>query len=127
MSNYQTVDFQPVADNAVATSSAWGIAMEDRNVLPGARAFSLAPAALALALALLAWPRSATTDAAQLWAKDQRRSAATVTTELETVVGRAVSRAEAIRIAHGILKRAEQERLTLAENEARRGIQWENE
>ena len=123
MSNYQTVDFQPVANTAVTMSSAWGIAMEDRNVLRSARAFTLAPAALAL----FAWPSSATTDPAQYWAKDQRRSAATVTTELETVVGRAVSRAEAIRIAHGILKRAEHERLTLAENVARRGIQWEDE
>ena len=37
-----------------------------------------------------------------------------------------VSRNEAIRIAHGILTCAERERLTLAENEARRGIQWDD-
>ena len=41
--------------------------------------------------------------------------------------GRAVSRTEAIRIASGILTRAERERLALAENEARRGIQWNDE
>ncbi len=46
---------------------------------------------------------------------------------LQAETGRAVSRAEAIRIAHGILRRAERERLTLAENEARRGIQLEHE
>ena len=45
----------------------------------------------------------------------------------ETAAGRPVSRGEAIRIALGILTRAERERLTLAENEARRGIQWEDE
>ena len=45
----------------------------------------------------------------------------------ETAPGRPVSRGEAIRIALGILTRAERERLTLAENEARRGIQWEDE
>ena len=123
MSNHQTVDTRPAVNSAVATSSAWGRTIEDRNVLRSVRAFTLAPAVLAL----FTWPSTATTDEAQLWAKEQRRSAATVASELETAVGRAVSRADAIRIAHSILKRAEQERLTLAENEARRGIQWEDE
>ena len=44
----------------------------------------------------------------------------------ETAAGRSVSRSEAIRIALSILTRAERERLTLAENEARRGIQCED-
>lgn len=44
----------------------------------------------------------------------------------ETGAGRSVSRGGAIRIALGILIRAERERLTLAENEARRGIQWDD-
>ena len=63
--------------------------------------------------------RNATTDEAHL-------SAATVTDEIKKVATRPVSRAEALRIAHGILKRAERERLTLAENEARRGIEWDD-
>lgn len=45
----------------------------------------------------------------------------------EAAPGRAVSRAEAMRIAQRILERAERERLVLAENEARRGIQWTDE
>ena len=45
----------------------------------------------------------------------------------ETAAGSSVPRGEAIRIALSILTRAERERLTLAENEARRGIQWEDE
>ena len=73
------------------------------------------------------WRAPPTPDEAHLCAKEQNRSAATIVHEVETATGRAVSRAEAIRVAHGILKRAEGERLTLAENEARRGIQWEDE
>lgn len=53
-------------------------------------------------------------------------SAAIVTDEIKNVATRAVSRAEAVRIARGILKRAERERLTIAENEARRGIEWDD-
>ena len=69
---------------------------------------------------------NATTDEAHLWAKKQNRSAATVSDEIKKAATRAVTRAEAIRIARGILKRAERERLTLAENEARRGIEWDD-
>lgn len=58
---------------------------------------------------------------------EQRCSAPTVANELDTAMGCAVSRVQAIRIAHSILKRAEWERLALAENEARRGIHWEDE
>ena len=46
---------------------------------------------------------------------------------IKKVATRPVSRAKAIRIAHGILKRAERERLTLAVNEAGQGIQWDDE
>lgn len=70
---------------------------------------------------------NATTDEAHLRATEQNRSAATVTDEIKKVATRPVSRAKAIRIAHGILKRAERERLTLAVNEARQGIQWDDE
>ena len=43
------------------------------------------------------------------------------------VVGRPISRFEALRITRQILEEAEQERLALAEYEARRGIQWADE
>ena len=42
------------------------------------------------------------------------------------VIGRFISRAEALRIARKILEQAERERLIFAEYEAARGIQWEN-
>ena len=42
------------------------------------------------------------------------------------VIGRFISRAEALRIAREILEQAERERLVIAEYEAARGIQWEN-
>ena len=35
------------------------------------------------------------------------------------------SREEALRIARGVLERAERERIELAEQEAKRGLQWE--
>ncbi len=38
-----------------------------------------------------------------------------------------LSKAEAIEIAKEILKKAEQERLSAAEEEAKRGIQWEDD
>lgn len=44
----------------------------------------------------------------------------------QEVLGRFISRAEALRIARGILDQAERERLVIAEYEAARGIQWEN-
>ena len=123
MSDHQTVDLQPVGKYDIATSSAWDDSMPHRNLLRGLRAVALAPAVAAMIGSL----SNATTDEAQLWAKEQNRSAATFNNEIETATGRAVSRAEAIRIAHGILRKAERERLALAENEARRGIQWEDE
>lgn len=123
MSDHQTVDLQPVGKFDIATSSSWDDSMAHRNLLRGLRAVALAPAVAAMIGSL----SNATTDEAQLWAKEQNRSAATFTNEIETVTGRAVSRAEAIRIAHRILRKAERERLALAENEARRGIQWEDE
>ena len=43
----------------------------------------------------------------------------------ESVIGRPISRAEALQIARQILVCAEQERLQFAEWEAKRGIQWE--
>ena len=123
MSDNQTVDLQPDEKHDVATSSAWDESLTHGNRLRRLGPFALAPAVAAMFGSL----SNATTDEAQLWAREQNRSATTIVYEIETARGRAVSRAEAIRIAHGILNRAERERLTLAENEARRGIQWEDE
>jgi len=44
----------------------------------------------------------------------------------QEVLGRSITRAEALRIAREILEQAERERLIFAEYEAARGIQWED-
>jgi len=40
------------------------------------------------------------------------------------MIGRPVTRAEALRIAREIIERAENERIQFAEGEGKRGIQW---
>ena len=56
-----------------------------------------------------------------------RRSlyASTISSFLDGVIGRPISRTEALQIARQIIESAEQERIQLAEWEAKRGIQWE--
>lgn len=44
----------------------------------------------------------------------------------QEILGRFISRIEALRIAREILEQAERERILIAEYEAARGIQWEN-
>ena len=56
-----------------------------------------------------------------------RRDASTVSWGFKGVIGRPVSRAEALQIADQIIERAERERIQLAEGEAKRGIQWEGD
>lgn len=59
------------------------------------------------------------------WLIERRRRDAVVTVSVyQEVLGRFISRAEALRIARQILEQAEQERLSIAEWEAARGIQW---
>lgn len=119
MSSHQTVDSQSTYTNDVSTSGVWDGQMNDMNPRRAARQFLLVPAVAAL----LPWTGFATTQDTGYWAKDQHASSATVATELQTTVGTAVSRAEAMHIARQILVRAEKERLTLAETVARRSIQ----
>ena len=78
-----------------------------------------------MVLAIAASPATATTD---YWFLERhRRDSSTVTWVLQSVIGRPISRVEALRIAESILERAERERMELAEWEAKRGIQWEEE
>ena len=55
----------------------------------------------------------------------RRRDAITVTWIVESVIGRPITRAEALRISRQIIERAEIERIQFAEWEGERGIQWE--
>jgi len=77
-----------------------------------------------LAFSLAVSPVTAITDP---WLVERRRRDAVVTMSIyQEVLGRFISRAEALRIAREILEQAERERLVFAEYEAARGIQWEN-
>lgn len=77
-----------------------------------------------LAVSLAVSPVTAITDP---WLAERRRRDAVVTVSIyQEVLGRFISRPEALRIACQILEQAEQERLVFAEYEAARGIQWEN-
>lgn len=60
------------------------------------------------------------------WVIERRRRDAVVTMSIyKEIIGRAITRAEALRIATQILKHAEQERFDYAEIEAARGMQFE--
>ncbi len=75
-----------------------------------------------MVLAIAASPATAIQD---YWFLERRRQdASTVTWVLESIIGRPISRAEALQIASQILVCAERERIQLAEWEAKRGIQW---
>ena len=68
---------------------------------------------------------SATALGADLSLEKRRRVAVTVPWVSEGLIGRSISRSEALRISRQIIERAEWERIQLAEWEAERGIQWE--
>lgn len=77
-----------------------------------------------LAISLAVSPVTAINDP---WLAERRRRDAVITMSIyQEVLGRFISRVEALRIAREILDQAEQERLVIAEYEAARGIQWEN-
>lgn len=76
-----------------------------------------------MVLAIAASPATAIPD---YWFWERRmRDTATVSRIFESVIGRPITRVDALRIARQIIERAEQERIQLAEWEATRGIQWE--
>jgi Lhr-like helicase len=61
----------------------------------------------------------------ELLLNGRRRDGATVACIIESVIGRRITRAEALKIARQIMERAEKERLQLAMWEGQRGIRWE--
>lgn len=69
---------------------------------------------------------SATAVSADWSLEKRRRVAITVPWVSEGMIGRSISRSEALRISRQIIERAELERIQLAEWEAERGIQWED-
>lgn len=81
--------------------------------------------ALALAVALGVSPVTSRLDYRP--ADWQLRGSSTLEWSARPPRGRRVSRAEALRIVQAIGERAERERLEVADHEAARGIQWEEE
>ena len=74
------------------------------------------------ALALAVSPITAIPDP---WLLEKRRRDAAITISIyQEVIGRFISRNEALRISRQILEQAEQERLETANFEAARGIHW---
>ncbi len=75
-----------------------------------------------LALFLTASPVTAIPD---FWAMEKRRREGVVTIAVyRAIIGRPISRSEALWTARQILEKAERERLAYSELEASRGIQW---
>ena len=76
---------------------------------------------------ILAFAASSATAVSDVWSLERRRLIAfTVPWVSEGMIGRSISRSEALRIARQIIERAEQERIQFAEWEAERGIYWED-
>jgi hypothetical protein len=94
---------------------------------PRERTFGLSRIAKAagVALSLAVSPLTAMPDP---WLLERRRRDAVVTVSIyQEVIGRVISRSEALQMARQILEQAERERLAFAEFEAARGIQWGDE
>lgn len=122
MNNASTVDlFDEWPILQAPTSGPWRESHERQSE----KAFDLSHMAkvAGLALFLAVSPVTAMPD---LWLIEKKRRDAVVTMSIyQEVIGRFISRSEALRVARQILVSAEQERLQLAEWEAKRGIQWE--
>lgn len=116
-----TMDLQIGAEEAeFSASGAWSQSYVKRPTMWSVPRFAVAAG---LILAIASSPATAVPD---FWfLEKRRRDVSTVAQALETMIGRRVSRMEALRIARSILERAERERQELVEWEAMRGIQWE--
>ena len=123
MSNdLSTIDVQTrLEETDVSASGVWIACSEKRPNTPWMTGRLGQFAGIVLAIA--ASPATATNDY-WFWERRQRDSS-TVAWISESVIGRRISRREALRITRQILARAERERMELAEWEAERGILWE--
>jgi len=117
-------DFQFDQDEVVPASGQWGFAPE----LEQGRDFSLARTLLhhtGFAAILAASPM--TFRAAPWFTGSRRQAPLTLDATFEEVAKRPVAILEARQLALDILSRAEHERSRFAEEESRRGIDWESE
>lgn len=116
----ETVEgYEPVEPNVLATSTEWTPTNNSRSELAWPIFLGAGVAALLLA--------GTTASGLEALRFDRQKPIETATTPLfdSEEVGRRISRTEALAASRAILERAEHERLQLARNEARVGIQWE--
>jgi hypothetical protein len=117
-----TIDLQTGSPGTdVSASGAWTGSFAKRPEAPWMTNRVVQVAGMLLAIA--ASPATAVPD--YWFFERRRRDASTAVSILEGVIGRPVSRSEALRIAAQILEQAERERSEFAAWEANRGIQWE--
>lgn len=123
-SDLATIDLQTGSLGAdLSASGAWTESFVKRPESPWTIGPLVQVAGIGIALAIAMSPATAVPD--YWFFERRRRDASTVAWIIENIVGRPISRADALRIASQILERAERERMELAEWEAKRGIQWE--
>lgn len=123
-SDLATIDLQTGSPGTdVSASGAWSESFVKRPETPWVMSRLAQVAGMLFAIA--ASPATAVPD--YWFFERRRRGASTATWILEDVIGRPISRLEALRIAAQILEEAERERSEIAAWEATRGIQWEAE
>jgi len=120
-SDLATIDLQTGSTGTdMSASGAWSQSFVERPATPWVMK-RLAQVGVLLAIA--ASPVTAVPD--YWFFEKRRRGTATATWILEDVIGRPISRLEALRIAAMTLEAAERERSEIAAWEASRGIHWE--
>lgn len=119
--NLATIDLQVESSEPdVSSSSVWSKSYVERPETSWHRRVGQIEGIVLVTMA------SSATAALDCWFWDRRSLyASTVVLFLDGVIGRPISRTEALQIARQIIESAEQERIQLAEWEAKRGIQWE--
>jgi hypothetical protein len=86
-------------------------------------AFDLKRLAATVAIAFFVSPMTVLRDP---WLQERRQRSAVITSSIyQDIIGRLISRSEALRIARKILEKAETERIEIFEWEAAHGIQWD--
>ena len=104
----------------VSASGAWSEDFTKRPETPWVMSRLAQVAGMLFAIAA-----SPTTAVPDYWFFERRRrGASTVTWILDDIIGRPISRLEALKVAAQILEEAERERSEIAAWEAKRGIQW---
>lgn len=117
-----TIDLQTgLLGTDVSASGAWSESFVRRPETPWVISRLVQVAGMMFAIA--ASPATAVPD--YWFFERRRRDASTAVWIMEGVIGRPISRSEALQIAAQILEQAERERSEFAEWEAKRGIQWE--